>query len=281
MTQWFREGVAIDTINIDDRAVQYGDGLFETIAIRDGQPRLWRYHVERLQTGCLRLGFAAPAETVLDDALTSAVTASRIDAERCVAKILVSSGLAPRGYQRDPDPALTILVGLAESARLPAAAYQDGIVARLCNTRLAAQPQLAGIKTLNRLEQVLARHEWRDEGVFEGLTLDTDDRLICGTMSNVFLINDQKLVTPAITRCGVSGVMRRHLLTLLAEAGNDAEVRDVSIDELWSCDGVLITNSQFGALPVKCCGTRTWRPGDLTRRILQMLADSGVEEQTA
>lgn len=281
MTQWFREGVAIDTINIDDRAVQYGDGLFETIAIRDGQPRLWRYHVERLQTGCLRLGFAAPAETVLDDALTSAVTASRIDAERCVAKILVSSGLAPRGYQRDPDPALTILVGLAESARLPAAAYQDGIVARLCNTRLAAQPQLAGIKTLNRLEQVLARHEWRDEGVFEGLTLDTDDRLICGTMSNVFLFDGNSLVTPAITRCGISGVMRRHLLTIIEQAGIDCDVRDIADEELSSFQGGFLTNSQFGALPVTQCAGHPWQQNDLSRRILQLVATSGAAEYPA
>jgi len=281
MTQWFREGLSLDSISIDDRSVQYGDGLFETIAIRDGEPRLWRYHLERLHAGCARLGLAAPAKAALEDALSSAVAVSRIDARRCVAKVLISAGQTPRGYRRDLDGAVTILVGLSESARLPAAIYQDGVILQLCNTRLAAQPQLAGIKTLNRLEQVLASRELHDEAVFEGLTLDTDDRLICGTMSNVFLIEGQSLVTPAMTRCGVSGVMRRHLLTILAEAAIDAEVRDVAIDELWSCDGVLITNSQFGVLPVKCCGEKSWQPADMTRRIMKMVADSGIEEQPA
>lgn len=281
MTQWFCEGLALDTISIDDRAVQYGDGLFETVAIRGGEPRLWRYHIERLQTGCARLGLATPAEAALEDALSSAVAGSRIDAECCVAKILVSAGQAPRGYRRDLDGKVTILIGLSESARLPEAVYKDGVIVRLCNTRLATQPQLAGIKTLNRLEQVMARREWHDEAVFEGLMLDTDDRLICGTMSNVFLIDGQSLVTPAITRCGVSGVMRRHVLTLLAEAGIDGEVRDVAIDEMWSCDGVLITNSQFGALPVKRCGDKSWQTGDMTHRIMQLLADSGIGEQPA
>jgi 4-amino-4-deoxychorismate lyase len=239
---------------VDDRAFQYGDGLFETVAIRDCAPRLWDYHVERLQTGAARLGLPAPAESSLR---------AELEARR--------AGDAPP----------TLLTGVTDARHLTDSWYADGIELRLCNTRLAAQPQLAGLKTLNRLEQVLARNEWIDESVFEGITLDTDGRVICGTMSNVFLISGQALVTPAITRCGVSGVMRRHVLALLDGKGFDCQVRDVEADELWAADGVFISNSQFGILPARRCGKHTWQPGDTFRRLAALLRDSGIVEGPA
>jgi 4-amino-4-deoxychorismate lyase len=281
MTEWFRDGRACETLPADDRAVQYGDGLFETIAIRNGAPRLWDYHVERLQTGAARLGLAAPAAPALRAGLDAALQQAHTDTSRCVAKLLMTAGAGPRGYRRGGDAPVTLLTGVSEARRLADACYRDGIDLRVCNTRLAMQPQLAGMKTLNRLEQVLARNEWQDDSAFEGLTLDTDGRLICGTMSNVFLIAGQQLITPAITRCGVSGVMRRHVLTLLDEAGIGYEVRDVEVDELWAADGAFISNSQVGILPARRCGSRTWQPHAVFRRITAMLRHSGVEEGPA
>jgi 4-amino-4-deoxychorismate lyase len=278
MTKWFQDGRACSTIPADDRAVQYGDGLFETVAVRDGAPRLWEYHVERLQTSAARLGLDPPDESVLRRELVSAVKQARADSARCIAKIVLTAGQGPRGYRRESGGNTNLLTGVADAGTPPRAGYIDGVILRLCNTRLAVQPQLAGMKTLNRLEQVLARNEWDDDSVFEGLTLDTGGRLICGTMSNVFLINGQGLVTPAITRCGVSGVMRRHVLTLLQTAGIDCDVRDVRVEELWSSDGVFICNSQYGVLPVRQCGEQTWRPADTFRRIAAMVRASGIVE---
>ena len=281
MTGWFRDGRPCEAVAIDDRGVQYGDGLFETIAVRDSAPRLWDYHVERLQTGAVRLGLQAPSESLMRAELQAALDQAQADRSRCVAKILLTAGEGPRGYRRAGDMPATLLTGVTTARRLPDSAYRDGVALRLCNTRLAAQPQLAGMKTLNRLEQVLARNEWRDESVFEGLTLDTDGRVICGTMSNVFLISGQALVTPAITRCGVSGVMRRHVLTLLDSAGIDCEVRDVDAAELGAADGVFISNSQFGVLPARRCGRHTWQPGQLFRRVAARLRESGIVEGPA
>jgi len=281
VTHWFRAGEHCDSISVDDRAVQYGDGLFETIAIRGGQARLWNYHTERLQTGCAHLGLRVPTEQLLEDALFSALGAGPVDPDYCVAKILVSAGTGPRGYRRARTGEGTLLVGLADSARLPEVMYREGVHVRVCDTRLAVQPLLAGIKTLNRLEQVLARNEWQDDTVFEGLLLDTEDRLICGTMSNVFLLDGHSLVTPAITRCGISGVMRRHVLTIVEQAGIDCDVRDVASRELNSCQGGFLTNSQFGVLPINRCADRSWHLNNLSQRIVQLVTDSGVAESAA
>jgi 4-amino-4-deoxychorismate lyase len=281
MTEWFLDGRPGATVSADDRAVQYSDGLFETIAIRDGAPRLWDYHVERLQTGAARLGLQVPAEPALRAALHTALDTAQVGHSRCVAKIILSAGRGPRGYRRTGDASPTLLTGVAEARRLPESSYRDGVTLRLCNTRLAIQPQLAGMKTLNRLEQVLARNEWSDDSVFEGLTLDTDGRVICGTMSNVFLITGQALATPAITRCGVSGVMRRHVLELLDRAKIECHVRDVEVGELWVADDVFISNSQFGILPAKRCGNHAWKNGETFRRLEALLRESGIAEGPA
>ena len=277
MSEWFVNGEPADSISIVDRAVQYGDGLFETVAIRDGQPRLWSYHVERLRTGCARLDLEDPGERMLARQLNSALEACTFGTDRATVKLIVTAGQGPRGYRRAPG-AQTLLVGVFASPVLARDLYRDGVKARICQTRLAIQPQLAGIKTLNRLEQVLARREWQDESTFEGLMLDTEERLICGTMSNVFIINGQSLATPAITRCGVSGVMRRRVLALMNEGGMPCEVRDIEVGELEACDGVMITNSQFGVLPIRDCGQLAWRSAESAEPFMALLRDDGIRE---
>jgi 4-amino-4-deoxychorismate lyase len=137
---------------------------------------------------------------------------------------------------------------------------------------------LAGLKTLNRLEQVLARTEWNVGRILEGLMLDTGGRLICGTMSNVFIATESALVTPAITRCGVSGIMRGQVISLLQAAGIDCAVRDISTDELFGADEVFLTNSQLGVLPVSRCGDHEWSVGACTRQAQALAAAKGVPE---
>ena len=281
MSTWFCNGQAIDAISTDDRAAQYGDGLFETIAIRDGSPRFWSAHIARLQLGCSRLGIACPSDDSLRADLESALRLTSVSAEYATAKLLVSAGTGPRGYQRLADSPAIARIGVFAAGALPAAQYREGVATRLCATRLATQPQLAGIKSLNRLEQVLARSEWSDPGIFEGLMLDTDKRLICGTMSNVFIATQSFLATPAITRCGISGIMRSHVLRLLQDAGIDCVVRDVQVGELASADEVFLTNSQFGILPLRQCADLQWSVGAITQQAQKLAAANGVPECVA
>jgi 4-amino-4-deoxychorismate lyase len=288
MSDWYSEGHAIQSIAADDRAGLYGDGLFETIAIRSNAPRLWGAHVARLQSGCARLALECPPTAVMRAELENAIAQSAVPTDFATAKLLVSAGTGARGYQRSAGAKSILRVGLFAAHALSTECYRDGVDVRLCATRLAIQPQLAGIKSLNRLEQVLARSEWHDNKIFEGLLHDAGGRLICGTMSNVFIAKQSALVTPAITRCGVSGIMRAHVLGLLQQAGIDCETRDVAAAELWSADEVFLTNSQFGIMPVRRCTigalaadgstTSRWQPGALTRRAQLLAAENGIPE---
>ena len=278
MSYWYTKGELSDSIPVNDRGAQYGDGLFETIAIRDAKPRLWDFHVERLSLGCSRLGLHVPDEHLLRSELQDALDHRQIDTHRAVAKIVVSAVSESRGYQRAESWPLLIRVGLFASEELSPDLYRNGIATRLCQTRIALQPSLAGIKSLNRLEQVLARSEWHDPSVFEGLMLDTDNRLICGTMSNVFLCNGNSVLTPAITRCGVSGVMRRQILAALTQAERPFEVRDIEATELKLADEVFVSNSQFGVLPVRRVDSTRYTPGPVTKNVMQLLVQDGITE---
>ena len=196
----------------------------------------------------------------------------------CAVKIIISCGVAARGYAREnPSPAETF-VGVFPTMPVAPTLYRDGVETLLCNTRLALCSATAGLKTLNRLEQVLARSECAAAGAFEGLTLDADDRLICGTMSNVFIVANQSIVTPSLDRCGVEGVMRRHTLETLRKNDVAVEVRDVSEAELWGSDDAFLTNSQFGILPVRCCADKVWQRQAVTQKVMSLLANNGIPE---
>jgi 4-amino-4-deoxychorismate lyase len=125
---------------------------------------------------------------------------------------------------------------------------------------------------------VLARAEWPDDAVFEGLMLDTGGRLICGTMSNVFIATKTDLVTPAITRCGVSGIMRGQIIGLLQAESIDCQVRDLTVDELFAAEEVFLTNSQLGVIPVRRCDAQEWAIGSRTRQVQALAAAIGVPE---
>lgn len=278
MSFWLVNGRRDAAIAVDDRAVQYGDGVFETIAIRDGNPRFWELHSDRLLLGCARLGIPAPDVGALVAMLQDAIAAGDVDAAHATAKIIVTAGRGERGYRRPSELSPTTIIGVFPSSSRPAAEYRDGVDISVCQTRLGLQPQFAGIKSLNRLEQVLGRNEIDDTRVVEGLMLDTEGRLICGTMSNVFLLIDNTFVTPAITRCGVSGIMRRKLLETLDAQDADFEVRDVDASELARAQGMMLSNSQFGLLPVVKCMHHEWQiPGEI-RSAMNAVADAGVEE---
>lgn len=278
MANWFHNDAPVASVAIDDRAFQYGDGLFETIAIRGDKPRLWEYHLQRLAKGCERLQIAMPDEDSLLQELQSALQSSAAPTVYCVAKIIVTAGQGLRGYGRGFSATPAVFIGIFPAAPPPVEFYRDGIDTMLCKTRLATKSVTAGLKTLNRLEQVLARSELIGNGAFEGLTLDADDNVICGTMSNVFFVSDNQIITPSLDCCGVEGVMRRHIIATLPDNGLEVDVRSLRSAELEGVDEVFVSNSQFGVMAVKSCGNLKWPVGKVTQKVMSIMADNGVAE---
>ncbi len=253
------DGVPADQVPVNDRGLAYGDGLFETMLFIDGRCWLWDRHMTRLRDGCARLGLHAPAE----DRLRADSLSTSSDLARAIVRITLTRGSSTRGYATDPVlPTRRILA--AEPA--PAAArdwYDRGLRLRLCDIRLASQPRLAGIKHLNRLEQVLARAEWCDPAIDEGLMRDSDDNVICATAANLFAVIDGRLVTPALDHCGVAGVMRAQVL-----AGHAVQVRAIGCAEMNGADEMFLSNAVRGIRPVAALGERQWAPGPFTRALM-------------
>ncbi|MBK1674199.1 aminodeoxychorismate lyase [Ectothiorhodospira shaposhnikovii] len=259
-------GRPASVLPLNDRGLQYGDGLFETLRIRQGRPCHWQRHLERLRDGCHRLGFAAPDADVLE-AEAGRIAASHPEG---VLKLMVTRGSGPRGYRPPASPSPTrILVG-SPLPEMPSAWRQDGVQARICRMRLSSNPALAGIKHLNRLEQVLARSEWEDE-YQEGLMLDGEGQVVEGTMSNLFLIRDGMLLTPSLDRCGVAGITRARLMEIAAGMGVACRRTRIDTDELFRAEGLFLCNTLIGIWPVRCLEGRSLPVPDLVRRLQQRL----------
>lgn len=240
-----------------DRGLLYGDGLFETIRFTRGEAPLWLRHMQRLGEGCARLGMPLPETRQLADEARY-VLAGVGDA---VIRITLTRGEGERGYSPPVNPRMTRIVAAHPAPAIPADWYRQGIRVRSCGLRLAPQPRLAGLKHLNRLEQVLARAEWADADVVEGLLFDRDGHLISATAANVFGVRDGILVTPALDECGVAGVLRAELL----DAFQQARVRPVTQEEAMQMDEMFVCSSVRGVLPVRELDGRALRVGDATR----------------
>lgn len=246
MTRVLVNGRADGTLDPMDRGLQYGDGLFETFAMRDGRARFFVWHLDRLADGCRRLALPMPDARALAEDLEVAWPRGR-----GVAKLILTRGVGARGYRPPPDARPTRIVSGHEWPARDSRLWSGGVRAGICRTRLGRNAALAGIKHLNRLEQVLARAEWDDGAMDEGLMLDDRDRVIGGTMSNVFLRLSDRWVTPVLADCGVAGVMRRAFRGWAAEQGIAVMERDIAVADLAGASAMLLTNSLIGAWPVR------------------------------
>ncbi|WP_293760279.1 aminodeoxychorismate lyase [uncultured Aquitalea sp.] len=257
-------GQSGEHIAAQDRGLAYGDGVYRTLECRFGEPLLWSYQWARLAEDAARLRLPAPDEAQLLDELAREAGAL----PRAVAKIVLTRGVGARGYAI-PEAALpTRIVSAAPWAGYPSALAEEGVRVRWCDTLLGCQPALAGIKHLNRLENVLARSEWRDEAIREGLMRDTRGLVIEGTMSNLFLIEGESLLTPRLDQNGVSGMARAWLLDTAARLGVPAAEADITPQRLLAADGLMLCNSLIGIWPVAALGSE-WRaaPHPLCRHL--------------
>jgi 4-amino-4-deoxychorismate lyase len=253
-------GTAQETVGAADRGLAYGDGLFETMAVRHGRILLLERHLARLARGCDRLGIAGVPAAGLQHELLRAAGAPDVG----VVKLILTRGIQQRGYRPDPAIVPTRIVAAYPASGYPAAWAREGVQLRVCALRLSEQPRLAGIKHLNRLEQVLARQEWSEPVPQEGLLLDAAGRVIGGTMTNVFACIDGQLVTPSLARCGVAGVMRELVMDIAASRGIACQQRDLPLPELLRAREIFLTNSLIGIWPVLGLADHRYQPGPLS-----------------
>ena len=273
--EYLVNGVLTDHLPCGDRAIQYGDGLFETIAVCDGRIEFWQRHMQRLAAGCKRLGIPVPdAGQLLGEARTL------LNGNNGILKITISRGQGGRGYR---PPALAESTPTRMLACYPWPDHSAdhstlGIVLRYCTTPATMNPALAGIKHLNRLEQVLARGEWCDTAVAEGVMSDMNGNIIEGTMSNLFFVRAGQLHTPDLSNSGVAGIIRAVIMELACSLNLRLQCQRYSRDDLESADEIFVTNSVVGIWQVRQIEKRSYPPGEITHQLQDGLNNKRRQE---
>jgi 4-amino-4-deoxychorismate lyase len=267
-------GQSAGSIDLLDRGLHYGDGLFETIAVINEQPLCLDKHLQRLLSGCERLKLNFDDVAILESEINS--ICKNID--RAILKVTVTAGVGGRGYNRSSsDLKPTRLLAIHPWPDYPDNYLSQGIQVHLCSGRLGHNPGLAGIKHLNRLEQVLARNEWDDANTMEGLMLDIDDNVIEGTMSNLFIIlPDKKLITPDLSLCGIEGIVRQYILDNCEELAYTCDVKNISMENIYAASEMFFCNSVAGIMPVRQLADHKFPAQLATNEISQFLISRGV-----
>lgn len=254
-------GASKNHIDITDRGFQYGDGLFETLEVKAGHPVFLKRHLERLNSGCQRLSIPFPGFEILS-VETNQLCANQSQA---ILKIIITRGSGGRGYRQPDLIQPTRVLSLHPYPDYPESFWEQGIVSRFCTHRLGLNPGLAGIKHLNRLEQIMARAEWNDPDIQEGLMLDVNDHVIEGTMTNLFYIKDNCLYTSILSHSGVTGILRSLVMKLAEDCTIPVIEHLFDKDELLSANEVFVCNSIIGIWPVRQIENSRFCVGQITR----------------
>ena len=268
-TSSFVDGKPQASLSLNDRGLNYGHGLFETMRLSAGQLPLWHYHRQRLGIGADRLGIALDSSR-LDMYLQQALEAFPADG---MLKLLLTAGFGPRGYRQQSQASSYVL----QYFPLPPAAKPAAVRLQRCQYTLPHNAQLAGIKHLNRLDQVLAAAELKDG--FDGLLLDVDGNVVEALSSNIFFFDGQSWLTPDLNLCGVAGVMRRLLCEdIIPSLGQQVVVKPVALASLVNAREVFVCNAVRGLQPVcELEGLARWpleSSGTETAKIIAQLAQT-------
>lgn len=275
-------GIATDYLHVNDRSVHYGDGIFETILCNKNRLYYWDKHYRRLKLSAEKLNLSCPEEQLLLNDITQLLKgAENIGSDAYAIKIILTRGAGQRGYKYTKDLNSNRIVSLSAIDSDYSSLMSNDLLSGelfLCEQQASINENLAGIKHLNRLENVLARNEWNDDAIgkniIDGVMVNANQHVIEGTMSNIFAIKDQQLLTPCLILSGVNGIMRNVVMGLASENNITVTNVNLTLNELLSMDEVFICNSLIGMKSVTNFLNVAYSDNRITQIIFQALLTS-------
>lgn len=237
---------------LTDRAIQFGDGVFRTMRKEKGKILFWDEQYQKLKHDAEVIQIVCPEKALLEADL------AELRLRDAAVKIILSRGNSIRGYAPAVDAKATRIVQENTLPETYAHLLTDGVRIRFAEWRLSAHPKLAGIKHLNRLDNVMARLEHTDAEIFESLMLDQEGWVTEGTMSNVFALKNAILFTPDLRYGGVAGVMRDKVIAAAKKLGIAVIILPLTPENILEADELILTNSLFGVVPVRECDLQVW-----------------------
>ncbi|BCM25063.1 aminodeoxychorismate lyase [Methyloradius palustris] len=264
-----------------DRGFSYGDGVFRTLPVIKGHPDSWLDHYKKLMSDCHVLGIVCPSAEILLSDIEKLIQASSSEQSKkqtpsketpsFVIKIIITRGESERGYAMPALAQPSRVLICSDFPTYPESSFVEGVKLHLCNLRLSHQPLLAGIKHLNRLENVIARAEWQDSNIIDGVLLDANNMVIECTSSNIFARFGTQLHTPDLSNCGVAGLTRQRILELAGDLSLQRSVSNISLSHLMQADEIIICNSLFGAWQVREFNHQHWPQLPLANQLRTLL----------
>lgn len=265
--QYLINGKPSTGLSVFDRGLAYGDGVFRTFLVKNGIPYHWELQYQKLSHDCSALGIKCPS----NEELLSDIKSLFNEAADAVAKIIVTRGESSRGYAVPAEIQANRVVTKSAPPTYPLINQTQGVKLHLCELKLGLQAKLAGVKHLNRLENVLARMEWSDANIADGLLMDSNENVIECTMSNIFARFGSQLITPSLDQCGVDGIARTRIIKQAKRYKLDVKIEVLKLDKLMQADEIIICNSLFGAWQVVNFNNKQWPKQDLDAQLRDML----------
>lgn len=252
------DGSETSALPLPDRGLDFGDGLFETLLARQGEPLYLERHLARMQRGCTALALGDCEQTVRRHLHCAGAALAARAWHWAALRITLSRGAGPRGYAPPPDTRPRVIISATRlgdtgpGMAAPAALH-------LADIRLGTQPALAGLKHLNRLEQVLAAAQYAKAGLDEAVMLDQQGRIISVVAGNLFIVAGGEILTPGLGHCGVRGTRRELVMQRWAPAiGLAVRECELGIAQLEQADEAFYSNSLIGLRPVASFARRRW-----------------------
>lgn len=252
------DGRRARALPLPDRGLEFGDGLFETLLLRGSEPQFHQLHLARLRRGCQVLGFPACDRLVEEqlDAVAAEIRASGWPWSAL--RVTLTRGAGRRGYAPPENCTPRIVISVSSLGQAPSRMASPAALG-LAGIRWPTQPALAGLKHLNRLEQVLAAREYHQAGYDEAVMLDQQGAVISVVAGNLFLVMDGRLLTAPLDRCGIAGTRRELVMRRWAPAlGLVVAEETLGTELLERADEVFYSNSLVGLRPVARFGQRAW-----------------------
>jgi len=267
MSKVLINGISSGYVSVSDRGLHYGDGVFETIACVGNTPVFIQQHLDRMESGARKLNIPFPDRQLFLDDINCLLRGSNSNS---ILKLILTRGRGKRGYRYEKTQIPTRICMLSAWPDYVAHWREHGITTRFCQTQVSVNPQLAGIKSLNRLDSVLASSEL-GPAFNEGCLSDIDGNVIEGSMSNIFIVSNGTLVTPDLSRCGVNGIMREQIIDIAQNSSIKVETRNITRDELLESREIFISNSVIGVCVVKQLEKQSYNTDTMTRTIKKIL----------
>ncbi|NIF47922.1 aminodeoxychorismate lyase [Enterobacter sp. Ap-1006] len=235
-----------ETLPANDRAIQFGDGCFTTARVIDGGVRFQADHLRRLQQACEALMIGPVDWAMLSDEMDMLAASET----KAVLKVIISRGAGGRGYSASNCTQPTRMLSLSPYPDFYPAWREQGIRLALSPVKLGINPALAGIKHLNRLEQVLIRTHLEQTAAQEALVLDSQGSLVECCAANLFWRKGYDVYTPCINGAGVNGTMRQHIIACLTDSSWRLHEVSEGLETLADADEAIVCNALMPVVPV-------------------------------